>query len=141
LSQGRHFRFFAGEKVAHNIVTFRAVDQKPDQCIGQMSALKVFESMEEASRRLSENKPQLVIVDGVRICLVMRGGELLAVSDKCTHNGESLSKGHVNHLGEVICPWHGNRFNLRTGREANEKSRDLTTYPISTTSDGVYINI
>ena len=97
--------------------------------------------MEEASQRLTENKPQLVIVDGIRICLVMRSGELLAVSDKCTHNGESLSKGSVNYLGEIVCPWHGNRFNLHTGREADEKSHDLATYSISTTTDGVFINI
>jgi nitrite reductase/ring-hydroxylating ferredoxin subunit len=106
-----------------------------------MTALRVFASMEEANSRLTENKPQLLVVDGLRICLVLRNGELLAVSDKCTHNGESLSKGRVNHLGEIVCPWHGQRFNLRTGREADEKSRDLTTYTISTSADGVFIDI
>lgn len=106
-----------------------------------MSPLKIFASMEEASRRLVENKPQLLIIDGVRICLVLRNGELMAVSDKCTHNGESLSKGSVNYIGEIVCPWHGNRFNLRTGREADEKSHDLVTYNVSTTADGVFINI
>jgi nitrite reductase/ring-hydroxylating ferredoxin subunit len=106
-----------------------------------MTALKIFDNIEEARRRLTENKPQLVIIDGIRVCMVMRNGELLAVSDKCTHNGESLSKGSVNYLGEVVCPWHGNRFDLHTGREADEKSRDLTTYTISTGGDGVFIHI
>jgi nitrite reductase/ring-hydroxylating ferredoxin subunit len=134
------FHFFDGEKVARNIVTFRAADQKTDRST-RMTMIRVFASMEEASRRLVANRPQLLLVDGIRICLVLREGELRAVQDKCTHNGESLSKGAVNYLGEVVCPWHGYRFDLRTGRESDERSRDLVTYPISTTEEGVFINI
>ena len=103
--------------------------------------VRVFENMEEAQRRLAANRPQLLIIDGVRICLVLRDGELSAIQDKCTHNGESLSKGTINYLGEVVCPWHGYRFDIRTGRESTERSHDLVTYPVSNTSDGVYINV
>ena len=106
-----------------------------------MAMVKVFSDMREAENKLTVNKPQLLIVDGVRICLVLHDGELWAVQDKCTHSGESLSKGTVNFVGEVVCPWHGNRFNLRTGRESSEKSADLITYPISNTPDGVFINL
>jgi nitrite reductase/ring-hydroxylating ferredoxin subunit len=106
-----------------------------------MATIKVFSDMQEAQSRLTVNKPQLLIVEGVRICLVLRDGELLAVQDKCTHNGESLSKGTVNYMGEVVCPWHGQRFDLRTGRESGERSRDLVIYPISNTPEGVFINL
>jgi nitrite reductase/ring-hydroxylating ferredoxin subunit len=106
-----------------------------------MSMIKVFESMAEAERRLIANKPQLLIAEGRRICLVLRDGNLLAVEDRCTHNGESLSKGSVNFLGEVVCPWHGHRFDLKTGRESAERSRDLVTYPVTSNSDGVFIQI
>ena len=103
--------------------------------------VKVFADMQEAERRLMINKPQLLIVDGIRICLVLHDGVLSAVEDRCTHNGESLSKGTVNYLGEVVCPWHGHRFDLKTGRESTERSRDLITYPVSSTPEGVFINI
>ena len=103
--------------------------------------VKVFSNMQEAESRLTVNKPQLLIVDGVRICLVLRDGELSAVQDKCSHNGESLSKGTVNFMGEIVCPWHGHRFDLRTGRESTERSGDLATYPISNTEDGIFINL
>jgi nitrite reductase/ring-hydroxylating ferredoxin subunit len=106
-----------------------------------MSLIRVFENMEEAGRRLTANRPQLLIADGVRICLVLRDGALLAVADKCTHNGESLSKGIVNYVGEVVCPWHGHRFDLRTGRESEERSQDLVTYPVTTNSEGVFVQI
>ena len=103
--------------------------------------VRVFANMEEAENRLTNNKPQLLIVGGVRICLVLREGELSAVQDRCTHNGESLSKGTVNYLGEVVCPLHGHRFDLRTGRESGERSDDLITYPVSNTPEGIFVNV
>jgi 3-phenylpropionate/trans-cinnamate dioxygenase ferredoxin component len=41
-------------------------------------------------------------------------GELYAIEDLCTHDGESLAGGEVEDH-EVICPRHGARFCLRTG--------------------------
>ncbi len=87
------------------------------------------------------HQPRLLIVAGKRICLVRTNDAILAVDDKCTHNGESLSKGKVNYLGEVVCPWHGHRFDLRTGRECSEQSGDLAVYPIRVDTDGVFIGM
>ena len=104
-----------------------------------MEWIKLFSSVEEAHQRLQENSPQLLVVNGISICLVRRGNYLFAVENKCSHNGESLSKGAVNFLGEVVCPWHGYRFNLKTGRESGERSRDLITYPVKQNEEGVFI--
>lgn len=106
-----------------------------------MEWIKLFPSTSEVRQRLQENKPQLLVVNGIRICVVLREGRLLGVADRCTHNGESLSKGTVNYLGDIICPWHGYRFSLKTGREANEQSADLATYPIEENAEGVFIGI
>jgi 3-phenylpropionate/trans-cinnamate dioxygenase ferredoxin subunit len=104
-----------------------------------MRWIKIFSEPIEAHKRLAENKPQLIIVNGLRICLVKRENEIFAVNDFCTHNRESLSKGIVNYTGEIICPWHGYQFNLKNGRELNQRSADLETYPIREDKDGVYI--
>ena len=106
-----------------------------------MQWIKIFGSSDEARARLPENHPQLLLVDGQRICLTHRQGQIFAVADRCTHQGDSLSRGQVNFLGEVICPWHGYRFDLRTGREANEQSPDLEIFPIREDADGVFIAI
>ena len=74
-------------------------------------------------------------------CLVLRGGKFHAFQDTCTHSGESLSKGNINYLGEVICPGHGYCFSVNTGREANERSRDLEMYLIKEDESGFYIGI
>jgi 3-phenylpropionate/trans-cinnamate dioxygenase ferredoxin subunit len=72
---------------------------------------------------------------------VKRENQFFAVSDKCSHNGESLSKGLVNFAGEVVCPWHGHQFNLKTGREYQERSADVVTFPIREDDDGLYIGL
>lgn len=106
-----------------------------------MEWVKIFPSGDEARKRLIENKPQLLIVHGRRICLVLRDGDFYALEDTCSHSGESLSKGTINYLGEVVCPWHAYRFSLKTGRESGEKSRDLVTYRIREDEAGFYIGV
>jgi len=106
-----------------------------------MEWIKVFSSGEEARRRLRENVPQLVIINGKRLCMVVRGDHFHVVQDACSHNGESLSKGSLNYLGEIICPLHGHRFSLATGRECSERSDDLTIYPVKEDENGVFIGI
>lgn len=88
---------------------------------------------------LAVNRPRLLLAGGKRICLVRRDDRLLAVADTCSHNGESLSKGQVNYLGEIVCPWHGHRFSLVTGREASEQSPDLEVFPIRIDDEGVHV--
>lgn len=106
-----------------------------------MKWVKIFSDLKTASERLIENKPQLLIVHGKRICLVKRENHFYAVSDTCSHNGESLSKGLVNFAGDVVCPWHGHQFNLKSGREYQERSADLVTFPIREEADGLYIGL
>ena len=56
-----------------------------------------------------------VEVDGSFVAVFNVGGEFLAVDDLCTHDGGGLAGGAVEG-DQVICPRHGARFCLRTGR-------------------------
>ncbi len=102
---------------------------------------KIFDSDNEARLRVKEHKPQLVVVNGRRVCLVLHLGEFFAVQDACSHNGESLSKGVVNYLGEIICPWHNYRFQLGTGRACDSSSPDLITFPVKSDDSGFFIKL
>jgi nitrite reductase/ring-hydroxylating ferredoxin subunit len=54
-----------------------------------------------------------VEVDGVPV-LRTRAGELCALASTCTHLGGPLAEG--SREGDTVtCPWHGSRFDLRTG--------------------------
>jgi nitrite reductase/ring-hydroxylating ferredoxin subunit len=106
-----------------------------------MEWIKIFSTVDEAKVRLTVDHPQLVIIGAVRVCLVRRGETFFAVQDSCSHNGESLSGGKVNYLGEVVCPWHGYRFELATGRATDSSCGDLKTYPIKFDESGFFIGI
>lgn len=106
-----------------------------------MEWVKVFSSEAEARSRLSSGKPQLLIVRGVRICLVANTAGFHAVQDECTHNRESLSKGTVNSAGQIVCPWHNYRFDLATGHACDSGCRDLRLYPVKADEAGFFIGL
>jgi nitrite reductase/ring-hydroxylating ferredoxin subunit len=103
--------------------------------------VKIFTGTEEARNALSLHKPQLLMVGGLRITMVQTHKGIVAVQDFCTHNKESLSKGTVNYRDEIICPWHGHCFDLRTGRESQQRSGDLATYAIRESEEGIFIEL
>ncbi|HXZ60278.1 MAG TPA: Rieske 2Fe-2S domain-containing protein [Steroidobacteraceae bacterium] len=63
---------------------------------------------------LGEGVPLSAEVDGVPVVVVRCGGDLYAVEDRCTHDGESFAGAQVESC-ELICPRHGAHFDLRTG--------------------------
>jgi 3-phenylpropionate/trans-cinnamate dioxygenase ferredoxin subunit len=54
-------------------------------------------------------------VDGIMVVVVNLGGEYFCVEDVCTHDGGPLGEGDL-HDGQLVCPRHGARFDVRTGR-------------------------
>lgn len=42
-------------------------------------------------------------------------GEPFAVSSRCRHQLADLSKGAVDADGCLVCPWHGSKYDVRTG--------------------------
>lgn len=105
-----------------------------------MEWIKIFADKEEAHALLGENRAQTMAISGKKICMAIVSGQIVAVADRCTHNGESLGKGKVNFLGEVVCPWHGYRFDLKTGR-CRSDAPDLETFPVRSDGSGVFIGI
>lgn len=106
-----------------------------------MEWIKIFASEAEAKSKIATDKPQLLILHGKRICLVQHKDTFLAVQDACTHNGDSLSKGTVNYLGEIICPWHNYRFDLKSGKACDSSSADLKTFPVKVDDSGFFVGI
>ena len=53
-------------------------------------------------------------IEGQKIALFNVEGTYYAIGDTCTHRGVPLSEGDVQGT-KVTCPWHGARFDLKTG--------------------------
>lgn len=68
-----------------------------------------------AAAELQDEELREVKVDGVPVLLARtRSGEVCALANVCTHLGGPLAEG--SREGDIVtCPWHGSRFDLRTG--------------------------
>ncbi len=67
--------------------------------------------------RADEIRPgekQVVEVDGVLVVAVNLDGQFYALEDVCTHDGGPLGEGELTD-GQIVCPRHGARFDVRTG--------------------------
>ena len=106
-----------------------------------MKWINIFKKLSEAHDTVPNGTSKLVIIGEQRICLSQVNGQFYAIQDSCPHNGQSLSKGKINYLGEVVCPWHGYRFSLKNGQEGDQKCRDAKTYRVKTDSNGLSIFI
>jgi nitrite reductase/ring-hydroxylating ferredoxin subunit/uncharacterized membrane protein len=52
---------------------------------------------------------------GMPVLMIRRGGRLFGISNVCSHAGGPLNEGSFD--GTVVtCPWHGSRFDVRTGK-------------------------
>ena len=71
-----------------------------------------------------------VTVDGHAVALINVGGEFFAIDDTCSHEEASLCGGTLS--GEVVvCPKHGARFHVKTGRVlALPAVRSVAVYPV-----------
>jgi ferredoxin-NADP reductase/nitrite reductase/ring-hydroxylating ferredoxin subunit len=59
-----------------------------------------------------------VEVGGENICIVNVEGKYFAIGSVCTHEGGPLADGTLEGY-EVECPWHGSKFDVRTGEVKN----------------------
>jgi nitrite reductase/ring-hydroxylating ferredoxin subunit len=59
-------------------------------------------------------EPRRALAHGVAVVLARAGGSIYALGDHCPHLGGPLSNGQISR-GQIICPWHGSRFDLATG--------------------------
>lgn len=57
-------------------------------------------------------------INGEAICVVNLDGKYYAIGNVCTHEGGPLADGTLEGY-EVECPWHGSKFDIRTGEVTN----------------------
>ena len=69
-------------------------------------------------------------IDGNPIVIFSIGEEFLATGDICSHDGGEIGAGDL--VGEeIICPRHGARFNIRTGKALSLPAVEgIPVYPV-----------
>ena len=83
----------------------------------------------------------LVYVDGKDIALFNIAGTFFAVANACTHEEASLAEGEIEGH-EVTCPWHGARFDVRTGKVLCPPAyEDLQRYNVRVVGNDIEVEI
>jgi nitrite reductase/ring-hydroxylating ferredoxin subunit len=81
-----------------------------------------------------------VAAAGVAVAVFDLDGEIVAVDDRCLHQGGSLSDGFVR-SGTVTCPAHWWRYDLRTGERVGAPHLRLRRYPVERVGDEVVVQV
>ncbi len=74
------------------------------------------------------------------ILLLKVGEEVFALEDLCTHDNGPLHEGEVEE-GKIVCPRHGARFDLRTGRQTLPAPRPVKVFPVRVEGGLVYLEL
>ena len=85
-----------------------------------------------------ENKT--VNVDGTDVALFNVDGNFFAISNTCLHRGGPLGEGFLED-DVVTCPWHGWRFNVKTGENAIMPTAKVATYQVKIEGTDVMVSL
>jgi 3-phenylpropionate/trans-cinnamate dioxygenase ferredoxin component len=84
---------------------------------------------------------KMVVASGRKAALFNVNGTFYAVEDACSHRAASLSQGKLRGK-EVVCPWHGSRFDLATGKNLSPPAtRNAVTYKVQVVGEDVQIDV
>jgi nitrite reductase/ring-hydroxylating ferredoxin subunit len=90
---------------------------------------------------LPAGQAKRVAINGRPVALFNVNGNYYALEDVCPHRGAPLSEG-VCEGTEVICPWHGARFDLSTGRHLCPPApHGVASYAVQVTGDEIQIDV
>jgi len=94
----------------------------------------------DADERMVEEGQLLELnLSAGKVCLSRWEGRLYAFAHKCPHAGGFLSDGFVDKGGNVVCPLHRYRFNIRNGYNCSGEGYYLVTHPVELRADGIFI--
>lgn len=78
---------------------------------------------------LSNGERLFVEIGDIPLVIFNIAGEIYAIGDVCTHDDGPLGDGEVEKY-DVICPRHGARFDVRTGKATTLPAIvDIPAYP------------
>lgn len=81
-----------------------------------------------------------VSLNGWRILIARAGGDFFALNDRCSHAASPLSTGRLRH-GAIMCPLHGARFDLASGRCIGGTYRAVRSFAVRTAGDWLEIAV
>jgi len=89
---------------------------------------------------LKENIGRKFIVDEIEVAVFKINDEVFALSNICPHQQTHLIYDGFIEEEFIVCPAHGWKFNLRTGKK-DSVSNGLQAYPLEIVDDKIFVKV
>jgi nitrite reductase/ring-hydroxylating ferredoxin subunit len=94
-----------------------------------------------STNEIARGEARLINVRGKEIALFNIEGAFFALANACTHEEGPLAEGEISGH-EVTCPWHGARFDVRTGEFLSPPAYDdVLRYNVRVTGADIEVEI
>ena len=91
------------------------------------------------TRDTQPSNMKAVDLKGERVCIANVGGRYYAIGNTCTHLGGLLNEGKLEGY-DVECPWHGSKFDVRTGEPTRPPARQLVpAYEVNVEGNNILV--
>jgi nitrite reductase (NADH) small subunit len=83
---------------------------------------------------------RVVDAAGKTIALFNVDGTYFAIDNTCAHRGGPLGEGDLD--GRVVaCPWHGWRWDVTTGANANNPAIKVPCFPVTVEQGEIFVEL
>lgn len=100
---------------------------------------KIAEHINELE--FAKNNIAVVEVENKKICIALFNDSMFAFAFQCPHAGSPLSTAFIDAMGNVVCPFHGYRYNIKNGRNTSGEGYYLKTWPVEKKEDGIFVGM
>ena len=87
---------------------------------------------------LGDGQGKVVDVAGRSLAVFNVGGRFYAIDNLCPHRGGPLGEGDIEGA-IVVCPWHGWRWDVTTGANANNPAVRVSCYAVTVEQGAVFV--
>ena len=100
---------------------------------------KIADHINELS--FAANNIAVAHMNGKNICIAKHKERVFAFSYKCPHAGGILADGHIDALGNLVCPLHRYKYDMKNGRNTSGEGYYLKHWPVELREDGVFVGM
>jgi nitrite reductase/ring-hydroxylating ferredoxin subunit len=100
---------------------------------------KIADSLAEIE--FASNNIAVAEANNKKICIGRFNDSLFAFAFKCPHAGGFLAEGYIDALGNIVCPLHRYKYDLKNGRNVSGEGYYLKHWPVEVREDGIYVEV
>ena len=93
-----------------------------------------------ATSEIPIGEGRVVDAAGKTLALFNVGGTYYAIDNGCPHRGGPLGEGDVDGA-LVACPWHGWRWDVTSGANANNPAVRVACFPVTVDGDRILVDL